>query len=420
MSSSKQQPPTTSSPKAARGQAPKETLQMSVLGMDDTDGGLKMPPRTPVPQPTPFSCSATTALEDDGDKKMPAITPSSKESELSSAAPNSPQQTNTPMSAQDLKTKKVGVMRKKKPSASAVNKTWWEKLVLGGKPDELGRTTNYSSLGTPTSVAGVAAAAANSDSSELSAVVARQQEQQQTTLEDPANTSSSGHSKATVEDQLRQDCSFFYQGIEDPIQQKRGAAFPLSSSSSDKGPRVLSSREGALFQAKYQKLNQPIYVDDDLELTEEDGDEEVSTVNDNDTSRNISISDIQNSSLVYKQNGKLHMRLPCDQTRLIMDHDLEPGILSVEQWRCVDANEILPTGDAVATKGPPLRYVMTVPDDLYRRLVSEMSYHFDPPYAGFFRCCHESDEHADIRLALIIVTVFLILLFIGTVDVGEQ
>ncbi len=42
------------------------------------------------------------------------------------------------------------------------------------------------------------------------------------------------------------------------------------------------------------------------------------------------ISDIRKSSLSYMSNGRIQMRLPGDNVRLVMDKFLEPGILSVE------------------------------------------------------------------------------------------
>jgi len=121
-----------------------------------------------------------------------------------------------------------------------------------------------------------------------------------------------------------------------------------------------------------------------------------------------------------------------------MDQDLEPGIISVEQWRKVDRENFDPVGPAVAAdeedgtirileedgtlgkkatkQPPPLTYVMTVPDDLYRRVVSEMSYALLPPWWGFFMCCNESGGHADIRLALAILAVVLFLIFVSTME----
>lgn len=112
------------------------------------------------------------------------------------------------------------------------------------------------------------------------------------------------------------------------------------------------------------------------------------------------------------------MTLPRDQMRLIMDNDLEPGIVSVEQWRKADDQYEGLTSISQMEMTPPLKYVLTVPDDLYRRVVSEMSYRLMPPCWGFFKCCHYHDdtEHADIRLALVILAVTFTLVFGFTLE----
>merc|ERR1711935_471254 len=65
---------------------------------------------------------------------------------------------------------------------------------------------------------------------------------------------------------------------------------------------------------------------------------------------------------------------------------------------------------------PELRYVITIPDDIYRRMVGEMSAKVFPPCWGFFRCCNQESEHASIKLALVIMSVVMLLLFIGSLE----
>jgi hypothetical protein len=280
-------------------------------------------------------------------------------------------------------------------------------------------------------------------------------------------SSSGGASTTTVEDRLKQDCSFFYQGIEDspsgmqqpqqnPLMARRAAGLrPLASALNHQIPRLSTSREGARFRAHYERLNQDIvFTDsDDLFLDEYQevgnphhrqrgggrgsGSSEVidfsSTIN---TSQNTE----RLSTLFFEQDGRMLMKLPRDQVRLVMDQDLEPGIISVVQWRAVDKNQYNPAGpevgdeeegammiledegknDKVLNKKrkqqpPSLRYVMTVPDDLYRRVVAEMSYALEPPCWGFFKCC-DAEGRADIKLALVILAVILFLMFISTME----
>lgn len=88
-----------------------------------------------------------------------------------------------------------------------------------------------------------------------------------------------------------------------------------------------------------------------------------------------------------------------------MDPDLEAGVLSVEQWRPLDSELTFKEGD----KRPQLRYVMTVDDDLYRKVVDDMGNSFAKPYFGLSRCCHDN-EKVDIRIATAILIVVLIAL----------
>jgi hypothetical protein len=121
--------------------------------------------------------------------------------------------------------------------------------------------------------------------------------------------------------------------------------------------------------------------------------------------------------------------------RLVMDNDLEAGILSVEQWRSDDY--LLPEQDVSATAAanasrdgsnhfsrapatvtpfqdrPPLRYVLTVHDDLYRRIVAEMSEGLYKPYWGLSGCLNEN-ERVDIRVAIAVMAVIMFVLLINT------
>jgi hypothetical protein len=214
---------------------------------------------------------------------------------------------------------------------------------------------------------------------------------------------------STVEDQLRQDCSFFYKGMEDMTPRKMRTMNSYTAAT----PRMLSSRDGAMFHAKYERLNQNFVVDDDLRFEEELPEASLPS----DVSRNV--MDVGNSSLFFEQDGRLLMRLPRDQVRLVMDHDLEAGIVAVEQWR----KEETPLGQKVEVSvfenTPRLRYVLTVPDDLYRRIVSEMSDALVPPYLGLFKCCSET-ERADIKLACAVLFVVFGLMFISTLEYKEE
>lgn len=307
-----------------------------------------------------------------------------------------------------------------------------------------------------------------------------------------SSASQSFRTSATVEDQLRQDCSFFYQGMEEgtsPAGQSGGHRTTMKGSNLQRSrlsntlknlprQRILSTRDGTVFMSKYERLNQEITLDEDeydagddrstrlrrsrrsnndLFLTEYSESGDLGTAASSAYSRHNSmapdsvVTDTLHSNLIYEQDGRVLMKLPRDQVRLMMDSDLEPGILSVEQWRnrqdifvseqgrrqrLEDSalDEVPSWEDPLTTMGggqqpfsdvkkfigddesPELHYVLTVPDDLYRRVVSEMSYAAYPPYWGFVKCCsHESDK-ADIKLALLILFFIMLLMMIGSVE----
>jgi hypothetical protein len=284
---------------------------------------------------------------------------------------------------------------------------------------------------------------------------------------------------ATVEDQLKRDCSFFYQEMREDerkmkfnnatqqLQQQRISSTSNLAAMSRR--RVMSSRDSSHFMNRYEQLNQEISFDsegeDDNDIYLEQfrkvgnslllSDEEFGSSSDHQQNRgpsnNVVTDGLKTSSLFYEQDGRVLMRLPRDMVKLIMDHDLEPGILSVEQWRRrkdVDRQELeaqqqqesgeIPI-DPLMCKGggqppeirgaaasspsylglsdlPELHYVMTVPDDLYQRVVSEISMEVFPPYWGFFKCCNHESDRADIKLALAILAVVLFLLMIGSIE----
>jgi hypothetical protein len=154
----------------------------------------------------------------------------------------------------------------------------------------------------------------------------------------------------------------------------------------------------------------------------------------NQNRRIVRTDTVNQSSLFYEANGKLLMRLPRDQVRLLMDPDLEAGILSVEQWRPHQSDDDddtdAPIAAAAETKSsilhhnddddpPPLRYVLTVNEDLYRKIVAEMS----PSTTKYFCCsraCCNEEEKADIRIALLLLGMILLILLINTFAFHEN
>jgi hypothetical protein len=157
------------------------------------------------------------------------------------------------------------------------------------------------------------------------------------------------------------------------------------------------------------------------------------------------------SSLCFRADGRLLMRLPRDRVRLLVDPDLEVGVLSVEQWRVetkeddsseheydfyprVNADDggmtttqsslpsslqPLRTTRSPKAQRPELRYVLTVSDDLYRKIVEEMS----PTTVKYFCCnraCCNDEEKVDIRVAFFLLLAILFILFINMLAFREH
>ena len=395
----------------------------------------------------------------------------------------------------------------------------------------------------------------------------------------------------TKEDRIKQSASFFYKGMEDssnplsPMDANNSRRMSVGRSRSDRRnmrniipssnsllrnissrhSRILSGRDGVVFMSKYERLNHDIRRPRRKKRQQQQN-EDNSSSNNNDDNNDNSNNDLfldeetsscdyrehipnptnnvvmdatsltnphgVRSSLFYEQDGRMLMKLPRDQVRLVMDYDLEPGILSVEQWRnredaertAVEAmtamttrtterehrrqrqqqqqhqqqrrrqrrrqqlqqereeifdddnddnktdddeNAIDEDSDPLKSEGggqqpteviqqqqqqrlkndymygdeyysdsdnydndydyydveedrpvllPELSYVITVPPDLYQRLVGEMSAKAFPPYWGFFKCVTQDGERADIKLALFILLIVMLLLGAGSYE----
>jgi len=394
---------------------------------------------------------------------------------------------------------------------------------------------------------------------------------------------------ASREDRVRQDCSYFYRGMEDdpssPYHKTRSHRTGKTTAAANSLLRRMSVRarlsgqvDGALFMSRYERLNQVIHPHrqkssktqtrhqqgqqytgndnssnqdnnedhHDLFLDEDDGQDQPSSYREHVPSPTNNVvmgaTSLINphgvrSSMFFEQDGRMLMRLPRDQVRLVMDYNLEPGILSVEQWRNQEdaeatseklamqnertrlsmqrerkrerrhqrrgkeqrrrrrrrrntrkqrelqqqqfdgdnrnnnihneGEQTIDEEDPLATKGggqlplegvpmeeekgrqtdieedddsyssysddsdsyldddldepfeellPDLKYVITIPDDMYRRMVGEISAKVFPPYWGFFKCCNQESEQADIKLALLLLSVVMSLLFVGSLE----
>ena len=125
------------------------------------------------------------------------------------------------------------------------------------------------------------------------------------------------------------------------------------------------------------------------------------------------------SSYLYEIDhaGQVNYKLPTDNVRLAVIPNVQPGILSmvVDDASTQDTDTSTDTSKNSTDQKNGWRsvsYVLTVEDDLYRRLVQEMADSLQSPL-GLYNCCRESGT-VDIRIALAILAVFFMFLFITT------
>lgn len=251
-----------------------------------------------------------------------------------------------------------------------------------------------------------------------------------------------GGKRTSQEDELQKDCSFFYkaydedyennhnnltQGMRRPTrgrfralrQEEHQHAFSYQDAVDILTPSFVQQ-----YKSRYQQLNQvdpsPLFVPDEHDLVLSESEQNLVQIQ-----RIVKADTTVNSTIFYEHHdGRVLMRLPMDAVRLVMDPDLEAGVLSVEQWRREEEDESgVPTLREQENKSleelPPLRYVLTVSPDLYRKVVSEMSDSLTSPYCGISKCCSDN-EKADIRIALVILIVVMFVLMINTLYWGPE
>jgi hypothetical protein len=257
---------------------------------------------------------------------------------------------------------------------------------------------------------------------------------------------------ATKEDQIQQDCSFLYR----PVQEDNHHS-PQRKNNNHKNKNnhrlravvelppngvstlyrdaqdVLAPPDVAQYQARFQQLNQE-YARQERDRFENYNDYDIDNNNiahelaleeQRHTSHVVTSGTLQ-SSLFFQNasNGRVAMRLPRDHVHLLVaaPHDspfpLEPGILSVIQCRHPD--------------DPPskqLEYCLTVPPNLYQRVVSEMNqynnhgggvvnHHHHRHVGGGLDSSFYASDHADIRVAVGILVIIMAILGINTLVFG--
>jgi hypothetical protein len=204
------------------------------------------------------------------------------------------------------------------------------------------------------------------------------------------------HSK---EDDILQESSFFYRDLDDSIMTKPPPAALLRGSSI-----VLAPSYRSAYHARYQQLNQEYIIENDLALLqqqeeEENYDDSVATVLQPAAARGSIIQDFSNSSLYYKQDGRVLMKLPKDKVRLVMDPELgQAGILS----SCCTKN---------AHEFSDISYILTVPPDIYQKVVLELAH----SHTTILSACFASEDRLSIQVAIGLFSVILVLLFINVI-----
>lgn len=144
-------------------------------------------------------------------------------------------------------------------------------------------------------------------------------------------------------------------------------------------------------------------------------------------------TNLTNSSLYQQRNdyNRVQIYLPTDNVRLLMDPQLESGILLMVKDGRNNSSDNSDNRSAyslysqVATQNPlyqqihqkeqldpPPSYVLTVDDDLYKRVVKEIS-HSSFPF-GLYFCWSDSSEKVHIYVAIGILSVIFLLFFVST------
>lgn len=215
-------------------------------------------------------------------------------------------------------------------------------------------------------------------------------------------------------DRIRQQCTLFYDGEDkrdvgrgfEQIEQKSGNVGNglgrfLQSSEQPDYVRIRRNHERS---DSTLSIASTIY---DIPLPDEKVFDDSSTVN---------AEDFSSSSVYHKDgSGKLNYRLPTDNVRLAVVPNLEPGILSMvvgsdpSQKRLEGNNSI--DDKLQRYKWGEVSYVLTVDEDLYKRVVDEMAASLRSPIK---HSCTNQSGSADIRIALTILSFFFLFLFITT------
>lgn len=144
--------------------------------------------------------------------------------------------------------------------------------------------------------------------------------------------------------------------------------------------------------------------------------------------------DVSTNSTLYELNthtGRVQIHLPKDDVRLVMDPNLEAGILCVVVTEDESKFQLYHSSSSSTNKRhttkdetkeeedkkvPPLTYILTVDDDLYKRVLNELAERWSQP-CGLYFCSHETDETSRVSawFAALILGVILLIMFVITI-----
>lgn len=213
------------------------------------------------------------------------------------------------------------------------------------------------------------------------------------------------------EEQVMAQSSFFYRDMDDVIPQRR-----KSSVGGGGGGGVLPPHERSAYRARFQQLNQEFIVQDDLELFSLDLGENQELPSSSSSlappPNNNIIQDFSHSSLYYKQDGKVLMKLPKDKVRLVMDPELgQAGILSsaciITAGKNPDSNNNNNNNEYPAFT--EISYILTVPPDIYQKVVLELAH----KHTTICSSCFVDEDRVAIQVAIGLLIAILLLLFIN-------
>lgn len=213
--------------------------------------------------------------------------------------------------------------------------------------------------------------------------------------------------RAQLEEEVRDESSFFYRLADEEQEMIAPSSDYNTTYHLHHHQQLLPDRQRSAYRARYQQLNQEYYArsDDfashDLELAL-DGDP-------GDMLLSATITGAPGYYVTYPdQHGG--QTFPHDKVRLVMDSELEPGILSVYQTGKARPTTSRPQNGDV---GDDLRYALTVPPDLYRRMISEIS---DSYTMRLYHLTNaHNEEHVSIVVAIGILGVVFLVLFVNTI-----